>query len=627
METKVKRNIFYLLLVGIVLPVLGSLLSSFFLKEFRFDDTTLHSIVETIGALIAIFTSVYIFQTLRNKQSKIAHVYFWFSVTLLIQGSYGFVDAYITSHYFIWFHSISAILGGIAISFIWILPRFPRFRSYRFVFIFIAFIQILFISLFRFHQIQIDFNPNQHKILIRTLNLIGSLGFFSSSVYFFKRYIRTSERIFLILTLHGLLIGCSGILYCISEAWSMLWWWWHILRLLAYFILFQFFYILQNIQFQKQYEKTQQALIESKEKYKNLFLTMNDGVAYLKPIYNKNGKMIDSIYLGMNSAYEAFINYNRKDAIAKSVLELMPNTEQEWFEIFDEVVKTGESTHFEMFHEHTGRYYSVSAYRPKPNTYASIFKDITVKKLAEENTKKALEKEREFNLLKSNFTTMTSHQFKTPLSNIKTSIELLEFKAQNLDPKNQEYFFKHFQSIHEEIEIMNLLIEDILTFGKIEQKHIILKKEPTSVIDLCKFLITHRFNNKLFHQNIQLQIYGNQQDLMLDKKVMEHALFSLLSNAIKYSDESPILRLRFLQNKLNIFIADKGIGIPQNEQKSIFESYFRAKNVENHQGTGLGLIIAKEFVELHKGKLNFKSKLNQGSVFRIQIPIDTKDIE
>ncbi len=144
--------------------------------------------------------------------------------------------------------------------------------------------------------------------------------------------------------------------------------------------------------------------------------------------------------------------------------------------------------------------------------------------------------------------------------------------------------------------------------------------ESISFVDYCKFILSNRFGDKLYNQHIELQVFGYPQKVELDTKLMEHILFNLLSNAIKYSDSSPILRVRFQKQKLTILIADKGIGIPKKEQKNIFNSYYRAKNAENHQGTGLGLAITKNFVELHKGKIRFKSKTNKGSVFKITLP-------
>ena len=111
--------------------------------------------------------------------------------------------------------------------------------------------------------------------------------------------------------------------------------------------------------------------------------------------------------------------------------------------------------------------------------------------------------------------------------------------------------------------------------------------------------------------------------LFLDKKMLKNILFNLLSNAIKYSeDNQPITcRIEVLGNTLNIAIIDQGIGIPEEEQQHLFTRFFRAHNVENIQGTGLGLNIVKRYVDLMNGLIRFESRLGEGSSFFVTLPL------
>ena len=124
-------------------------------------------------------------------------------------------------------------------------------------------------------------------------------------------------------------------------------------------------------------------------------------------------------------------------------------------------------------------------------------------------------------------------------------------------------------------------------------------------------------------QKIQFK-YKGQEVISQDNKKIYFSLLNLLSNASKYSTEQQHIQILVNVNKYNcvISVKDKGLGIPQHEQKNIFTLFFRAKNVEYIQGTGLGLTIIKKYMELIGGSINFKSKENKGSQFTIQFPIN-----
>ena len=111
--------------------------------------------------------------------------------------------------------------------------------------------------------------------------------------------------------------------------------------------------------------------------------------------------------------------------------------------------------------------------------------------------------------------------------------------------------------------------------------------------------------------------------LFLDKKILKNILFNLLSNAIKYSDDGAIIKCstKVENDFLNIIIIDHGIGIPEEDQKHLFTRFFRANNVENIQGTGLGLNIVRRYVDLLNGEIDFESKLGEGTKFIVKIPL------
>jgi signal transduction histidine kinase len=117
-------------------------------------------------------------------------------------------------------------------------------------------------------------------------------------------------------------------------------------------------------------------------------------------------------------------------------------------------------------------------------------------------------------------------------------------------------------------------------------------------------------------------VSGEKHKSDIDKVLMSQVLINLLSNAVKYSigKPNPEVSLEYQKDNFTIIVKDKGIGIPANQQKNIFNSFFRANNVENIQGTGLGLVIVKKFVEMHKGKISFTSTLGIGTSFKLKFP-------
>lgn len=233
---------------------------------------------------------------------------------------------------------------------------------------------------------------------------------------------------------------------------------------------------------------------------------------------------------------------------------------------------------------------------------------------------KALKREKYNNELKSRFVSMASHEFKTPLASLLLSTSILEKYTR---PEENTHLAKHFNRIKSSVNNLNVILNNFLSLEKIEKgidlnsiKVFNLKKTIDSVIDEMQ---AHLKDG----QKIQFK-YKGQEVISQDNKKIYFSLLNLLSNASKYSTEQQHIQILVNVNKYNcvISVKDKGLGIPQHEQKNIFTLFFRAKNVEYIQGTGLGLTIIKKYMELIGGSINFKSKENKGSQFTIQFPIN-----
>lgn len=246
-------------------------------------------------------------------------------------------------------------------------------------------------------------------------------------------------------------------------------------------------------------------------------------------------------------------------------------------------------------------------------------------KRATEKIRKALEKEKELSELKSRFVSMASHEFRTPLSTILSSVSLMSRYVQANEPSKLE---KHLNRIHGSVNHLKNILDDFLSLSKLEEGKIGINPEPFDVIELAGNV---RENMELVAKPGQTINYSGHTEpaiVTLDKMAMENIMINLLSNAIKYSPENKKIYLStHLKNgKLHVTIKDEGIGIPTGEQNHLFERFFRAKNATNIQGTGLGLNIVKRYVELMKGDISFESEEYQGTTVSLTFPISLENL-
>lgn len=236
-----------------------------------------------------------------------------------------------------------------------------------------------------------------------------------------------------------------------------------------------------------------------------------------------------------------------------------------------------------------------------------------------EELKEALEKEKELNDMKSRFVTMASHEFRTPLSTILSSVSLIsKYKQGEEDEKRQ----KHVERIKSAVTNMTLILNDFLSAGKLEEGKITNNPIETNVVAIVKEIASELSNLLKTNQKIQYNHLGAEV-IWIDKQFFRNIIINLLSNAIKFSPENSniIINTKVSEDKFEITVKDSGIGIPEEEKKNLFERFFRAKNASNIQGTGLGLNIVSKYIEELKGTIRFESELNVGTTFFITIPI------
>ncbi len=246
--------------------------------------------------------------------------------------------------------------------------------------------------------------------------------------------------------------------------------------------------------------------------------------------------------------------------------------------------------------------------------------DVTERKRAEEEIHRALEKERELNELKSRFVAMTSHEFRTPLATILSSAELLENYGARLPAEDQKDLFL---SVRTAVDRMTKMLDNVLIIGRAEAQMLEFKPAPTDLSAFCEGLAEEmRLSAGAAHQ-LDYSYEGARHPVNVDEKLLRHVLANLISNAIKYSPQGgPVeFRVRLNNGEATFEVADRGIGIPAEDQPRLFETFHRARNVGNISGTGLGLAIVRKSLELHGGAIRFESTPGRGTRFHVAIRI------
>lgn len=249
-----------------------------------------------------------------------------------------------------------------------------------------------------------------------------------------------------------------------------------------------------------------------------------------------------------------------------------------------------------------------------------IEKNITDSKLAEKEMIKNLEKERELNELKTRFVSMASHEFRTPLSTILSSATLAQ-KYQDSDQQDKRE--RHLGRIKSSVKNLTSILNDFLSIDKLEEGRVEVHISEFLITDLVAEAIEEM---ELYLKKGQLINFApelNKEQLVAsDRNVIKNIIINLISNASKYSSEEKNIDVTLSSNNngIKITIQDFGIGIPEEEQKQLFNRFFRAGNVTNIEGTGLGLNIVKKYLTLVNGDISFTSEQHKGTTFTVEIP-------
>lgn len=246
-------------------------------------------------------------------------------------------------------------------------------------------------------------------------------------------------------------------------------------------------------------------------------------------------------------------------------------------------------------------------------------RDMTKHKETERLLRDALIKSQELSELKMNFVTMASHEFRTPLTTIMSSSDIV---SQYYERLSQQKILRHMTKIQQEVDYLNSLIDDILLIGSSGDEGFTAKYESTDLLKLINDSISRVRTRDQEKHPIHVKIEEHCRTTIMDSRLLSYILENLLTNACKYSEAgSPILLDISLNDTLQIKVQDHGIGIPEKDVELLFDSFYRGSNVGNVRGTGIGLAIVNEALSALSGKIEVKSKVNYGTTIIIYLPI------
>ncbi len=232
---------------------------------------------------------------------------------------------------------------------------------------------------------------------------------------------------------------------------------------------------------------------------------------------------------------------------------------------------------------------------------------------------KSLKREKELGILKTNFVSMVSHEFRTPLATINANSDII---LRYSDELSRDDINKRLEKIKSEVLDMTVMLEDILIIGKSDAQKLDFNPVSLDIVSLIKDIIAEYQLSEPKSRTIIFNVSTPIIMIPADKKWIKHIVNNLLSNAIKYSGEDQQIEISIKKEPTGISFSfkDYGVGISKEDIAMLFEPFYRGENVGEISGTGLGLVILQKALNLHKGKIEVESEIGKGSNFRVTLP-------
>jgi signal transduction histidine kinase len=233
---------------------------------------------------------------------------------------------------------------------------------------------------------------------------------------------------------------------------------------------------------------------------------------------------------------------------------------------------------------------------------------------------RALEREKELSQLKTNFVSMVSHEFRTPLGIILSSAQILSDYFGQLSTEER---LEHLGSIAKNSQLMAGLMEEVLVLSRVESGKLAFEPAALDLASFCRRLVEEVRSATRGASPIELAVGPDCVAARADERLLRHIFTNILVNAVKYSSPGSAVEFTVAREKHQAFcrVRDHGIGIPEEDLERLFTAFHRGRNVGPVSGSGLGLVIVKRCVELHSGSIRVESKPGEGTTVTVHLPL------
>ncbi len=377
---------------------------------------------------------------------------------------------------------------------------------------------------------------------------------------------------------------------------------------------------------QKKQAKMEDALRKSEQKYRSLFNNLDQGMALHDIILNKSGEAIDYRFVEANKSFEEITGLKQADIIGKTVLEVMPGIEQAWIEKYGQVVATGKSLHYENYSSELKKHYEVVAYRPQVGQFAVIISDVTSRRLVEEQIKQKNEELAKLNTEKDKFFSIIAHDLRSPFNAFLGFTKLLDDELSTMTKENTQ---KIAMTMRKSASNLYNLLENLLEWSRMQQRLVPFTPEKIQLLQVVEAIKQIALEPaKIKEIELTFDIPGDIS-VFGDGNMLQSVIRNLVSNAIKFTPKGGRVSVSAkgtIDNGVEFSVKDTGIGMSPQMVADLFrlDVQTNRKGTENEPSSGLGLLLCKDFVEKHGGKLWVESEEEKGSTFCFTLPADPK---
>lgn len=381
---------------------------------------------------------------------------------------------------------------------------------------------------------------------------------------------------------------------------------------------------IQRRQMEAQMAEALEALGQSEARFRSLFAAMTEGFALHEIVYDASDRPIDYVILGANPAYERHTGLDVDEVVGQRASDVYNTPDPPYLEAYAEVAETGEPMEFEVHFAPMQRYFRISAFSPVESQFATVFEDITERRMAERALTEKTEALARSNAELEAFAYIASHDLREPLRKVQAFGDRLQSRYEAaLDERGADYLAR----MQNAAQRMEALIDDLLTYSRVTTQ-----AESFEVVDLNTVATEVVADLEVRIEETQGRVdIGSLPTVDADRVQMRRLMQNLISNALKFHkpEIAPVVEVSGevvpgkdpSERAARITVADNGIGLDLKYKARIFAPFQRLHGRSTYEGTGMGLAICRKIARRHGGDVEVESEPGRGSRFIVTLPL------